>query len=117
MSESSAAAAADGGSPDMPTFEQLAADPEIAPLLEFAPVPRQIKRRDGWTPELQRVFIARLVGHGTPQAACRAMGKKLSGIESLYDDDETGEFRAAWDRAVEIAAERRLAEMAARPAP
>jgi hypothetical protein len=39
---------------DVPTFEQLIADPEIAELLEFVPVPRRCRRDDGWTSEMQR---------------------------------------------------------------
>jgi hypothetical protein len=37
-------------------FEALAADPEIAPLLNFDPVVRKVKRPDGWTPELRAVL-------------------------------------------------------------
>jgi len=54
---------------------------EIAALLDFAPVPVRA-RKDGWTPERQRLYVAALAetGHGgkaaavvemTPQSACR----------------------------------------------
>lgn len=53
-------AAPASGPADVPTFEELAADPEIAPLLDFTPAHRKVQRPDGWTPDLQREFIARL---------------------------------------------------------
>lgn len=99
--------------PDIPDFAQLAADPEIAALLDFEPVPRKVKRPDGWTPELQREFIRLLAELGTPQRAAQAMGKKVSGIEGVYRDDEVGEFSAAWDKAAELAADRDLKQMSA----
>ena len=49
-----------GSEPEIPTFEELAADPEIAALLDFEPVPRKRQVEGGWTPDLQREFIARL---------------------------------------------------------
>ena len=36
------------------------ADPEVAALLAFEPVPRKSEVAGVWTPELQREFIARL---------------------------------------------------------
>jgi hypothetical protein len=93
----------------LPPGEEEEMDPEIEALLEFEPVPRKVKRPDGWTPELQRIFIRLLAELGTPQRAAAAMKKKVSGIETVYGDDEVGEFRAAWDRAVELAADRELA--------
>jgi hypothetical protein len=102
MSESSAAAAPESG--DIPTFDALAADREIAALLEFEPVPRKVRRPDGWTPDLQRRFIALLAALGTPQRAAAAMRKRVSGIEIVYGDDEKGEFRASWEAAVALAA-------------
>jgi hypothetical protein len=77
-------------------------DPELAALLDFEPVPRQVNRPDGWTPERQRRFIALILQTGSPQQAARAMKKQLSGIEDVYRDDEKGEFRAAWDGVCEL---------------
>ena len=34
-------------------------DPEIEALLDFDPVPRKRDVEGGWTPDLQRAFIAR----------------------------------------------------------
>jgi hypothetical protein len=46
------------GIDNIPTFEEPAADPEIAPLLDFQRVVRKAKRLDGWTPEFQRELNA-----------------------------------------------------------
>ena len=88
----------------------------LGDLLEFTPVPRQLKRRDGWTPVLQREFIARLAQTASPQLAVDAMGKCLHGIKKLLKDPGSDSFRAAWERAVALGeaaeARRRIAEQA-----
>jgi hypothetical protein len=88
--------------PDIPTFAELAADPDIAPLLTFDPVVRKIRRPDGWTDELQRELIARLAATGTVQAAVWQMGKHATGAEALYKAPSADSFRASWDAAVAI---------------
>src|SRR5688500_6205550 len=88
--------------PDIPEFAALAADPEIAPLLGFVPVPRQVKRPNGWTDDLQRELIARLAVTGTLQQAVWQMGKHATGAESLYKTASADSFRASWDQAVAI---------------
>jgi hypothetical protein len=88
--------------PDIPDFADLAADPEIAPLLNFDPVVRKIRRPDGWTAELQRELIARLAATGTIQAAVWQMGKHATGAEALYKTPSADSFRASWDAAVII---------------
>jgi hypothetical protein len=85
------------------------ADPEIEALLDFEPVPRKFKKEDGWTPPLQRAFIAELARHGSPTRACEALDKVRSGVDKLYKSSRGQSFRAAWDAAVELA-ERRKAE-------
>jgi hypothetical protein len=87
---------------DIPDFADLAADPEIIPLLSFDPVVRKIRRPDGWTPELQRELIARLAATGTIQAAVWQMGKHATGAEALYKTPTATSFRASWDAAVII---------------
>ena len=87
---------------DIPEFEKLAADPEIAPLLNFVPVVRKIKRPDGWFPELQRELIARIAFTGTLQAAVWQMGKHATGAEALYKVPNADSFRASWDAAVAL---------------
>ena len=100
--------------PAVPTFEELAADPEIAPLLEFEPVPRQLVKADGWTPALQRMFIAWLAWYGSPTKACDELGKARSGIDKVYKGADAAEFRAAWDEAVALFERRRIARMTSR---
>ena len=85
---------------EIPDFATLAADPEIAPLLNFEPVVRKVKRPDGWTPELQRELIARIASTGTLQSAVWQMGKHATGAEALYKVPGAASFRASWDAAV-----------------
>jgi hypothetical protein len=87
---------------DIPDFATLAADPDIAPLLEFEPVPRKVKRPDGWTSELQRELIARIAATGTVQAAAWQMGKHATGAEALYKTPSADSFRRSWDAAIII---------------
>lgn len=86
----------------IPTFAELAADPEIAPLLNFTPVARQIKRPNGWTAELQQELIARIAATGTLQQAVWQMGKHATGAEGLYKKADAVSFRASWDAAIII---------------
>jgi hypothetical protein len=87
---------------DIPDFTDLAADPEIAPLLDFEPVVRKIKRPDGWTDELQRELIARLAATGNLQRAVWQMGKHATGAEALYKTPSADSFRTAWDAAIAL---------------
>jgi hypothetical protein len=88
-------------------------DPEILALLDFEPVPRKRNVEGGWTPALQREFIARLAVDGSPGRTCEEMGKDLGGIMKVYRSPLADSFRAAWNGAVELA-KTRQAE-AARP--
>lgn len=94
-----------------PSFAELAADPAIAPLLRFQPVARTFTRKDGWSPEAQRMFIAWLAHDGSPSNACDRLGKSQSGVNKLYKRPEADEFRAAWDGAVALAERRRIAQL------
>jgi len=111
MNKPSAAAAPQA---DTPTFADLQADPEIAPLLDFEPVPRQIEKANGWTPAAQRIFIAWLAHYGSPTNACLEVGKARSGIDKIYKAAEADGFRASWDGAVALYEKRRIAQMASR---
>lgn len=86
------------------------ADPEIAALLDFEPVPRKTFQRGAWTPELQRLFIARLAVHGNVNKACDELNKDRGGVKKLYRSAEGESFRLAWDAAVELAERRGVAE-------
>jgi len=74
-------------------------DPVIAALLEFEPAPRQNKRKDGWTPALQRMFIAELARTGSPDLAAEALGKNRYGVQKVYKGQGAEGFRAAWEGA------------------
>ena len=73
-------------------------------LLEFDPVPRKTQRADGWTPERQRAFIAALTVTGSKRQAATAIGMAPFGIDQMLRSDGSDSFRAAYDRAMEIAA-------------
>ncbi len=51
-------------------FESVFDDDD--PLPEFTPVPLSRSRRDGWTAERQRAFVAALARTGVVAAATRA---------------------------------------------
>lgn len=97
-----------------PSFAELAADPEIAALLHFTPVPRSHAKANGWTADMQRMFIAWLAYYGSPTNACDELGKARSGIDKVYKSPEADEFRPAWDRAVALAEKRRVEQLAQR---
>jgi hypothetical protein len=95
-------------SPDeIPTFAELAADPEIAALLDFVPVPRARKAEAPWTPERQGEFVARLATHGSPGVACEEMGKSLTGMMKVYRHPQAASFRTSWHAAIDLARSRR----------
>ncbi len=92
-------------------------DPDIQALLEFDPVPRKHKRGDGWTPALQRIFIAKLAELGSVNAATEALGKNRYGVEKVYKSPGADSFRAAWDKAIALFEEREAKRIAAENAP
>ena len=106
-SEGPAAPASGTSEPEIPSFEELAADPEIATLLDFEPVPRKIEVPGGWSLEKQREVIARLAVHGSANRACDEMGMHRTGLTKVYKSPQAKSFRAAWDAAVELATRRR----------
>lgn len=69
------------------------------PLLQFAPVPRRY-RRDGWTPERQRAFIAALAEWGNVTAAAEAAGMTPEGAYHLRRQPGAESFRRAWEAAL-----------------
>lgn len=83
-----------------------------ADLLDFEPVPRR-PRADGWDGEVQRAFIAALAATGSPRQAAHAVGRAQFGVDQLKKAKGNEGFLAAYDRALEHAAEeksRRLRE-------
>ena len=77
--------------------------PRIA-LPDFTPVPRRRNRRDGWTPERQRGFVAALAETGSVPAAARAVGMTPEGAYQLRRQPGAETFAAAWTAALDAAA-------------
>jgi len=92
-------------------------DPVILKLLDFEPVPRKFKREDGWTPALQRIFIAKLAELGSVNAATEALGKNRYGVEKLYKSPGADGFRGAWDKAIALFEEREAKRLMIENAP
>ena len=102
--------------PAIPAFADLAADPDIAALLDFEPVPRSHAKANGWTADMQRMFIAWLAHYGSPTKACDELGKARSGIDKVYKSADAEEFRASWGAAIALFEQRRIAQLSARHA-
>lgn len=82
-------------------------DPAIMGLVEitggpidFTPVPRLRKRRNGWTPEAQRAFIDALARCGCVSRAARAAGKTPKSAYRLLESEGAESFAQAWDQAI-----------------
>ena len=100
----------------IPSFAELAADPEIAGLLEFEPVPRKRAVEGGWTPALQQELVARLADGGSPGGACKHMGKDHTGLMKVYHNPAAASFRRSWHPAIALYRERREASLPEGPA-
>jgi hypothetical protein len=83
---------------------------EDAPDIDFTPVPRLRRRRDGWSEQRQRVFIAALALCGTVSAAARAVGSTARSAYRLLDAPGADSFAAAWDAAIDQGYARMQAE-------
>lgn len=92
---------------ELPTASDF--DGALPPDLEFDPVPRASRRRDGWSPEKQRAFIFMLAQCGSVRLACRAAGSKSNNtVYALRHSPGSESFSAAWDKAVKRGARRVL---------
>jgi hypothetical protein len=80
--------------------------PPAEPLTSFAPVPRLKDRSNGWKPEVQRAFIEALAETGSVSAAAHRVGRASEGAYMLRRHPEAGEFRAAWDAALDFGVRR-----------
>lgn len=69
-------------------------------LLDFEPVPRKHNRADGWTPEVQRYFIAALALTGSERQAAHAVGKAAFGVTQLRKAEGSQSFMAAHAKAM-----------------
>lgn len=74
--------------------------------LDFTPVPRLRVRRNGWTEETQRLFIAALAECGCVSKAARAVGMTARTAYRLLETDGADSFAAAWDQAIARGIER-----------
>ena len=68
--------------------------------LAFVPVPSASVRRDGWTPDRQRDFIAALAEHGGVAAAAREVGMTPQTANRLRRRAGAESFARAWDAAL-----------------
>jgi hypothetical protein len=83
----------------------LAADPEIAPLLEFEPAPMQ-KRVNGWDPDSQRAFVALVAVTGSKDRAARAIGRRTGSLDRIFRRPDGAGFSAAVEAALAVAERR-----------
>jgi phage terminase small subunit len=74
--------------------------------IPFDPVPSRTGRKDGWTPDRQRQFIAALARCGSVTAAARHVGMSASSAYRLLDREGADSFAAAWDLAAEMGRDR-----------
>jgi hypothetical protein len=92
--------------------EGLAGEAEFADLaglgdlLDFEPVPRRVARADGWTPEIQRAYVAALAVTGSERQAAHVVERAQYGITQLRKAEGNESFLAACARALEIYRER-----------
>jgi hypothetical protein len=85
-------------------FEAELEDP--ANHIAFDPVPRQRARRNGWSEEIQRLFIFALSRCGSVARAARAAGKSRRSAYHLLHSPGADDFARAWDAAIEEGIER-----------
>ena len=95
----------------IPDFATLAADPEIAALLDFEPVPVK-PRVNGWDPDAQRAFIALLAITGSKRRAATAAGRSANGITQFLKRDDAESFRIAHDGALALYRRRKKGQLA-----
>jgi len=74
--------------------------------IDFTPVPRLRRRRNGWTPEAQIAFIAALEQCGCVARAARAVGMVPRSAYRLLESEGAESFAEAWDQAIARGVER-----------
>jgi hypothetical protein len=74
--------------------------------IDFTPVPRQRKRRNGWTEIAQRAFIAALEECGCISRAARAVGMSPRSVYRLLEAEGADTFAEAVDQAIAREVER-----------
>ena len=73
---------------------------DIPPDLTFLPVPRRASV-GGWSPQRQREFITVLAATGSVAQAVAVVGMSKTGAYLLRNAKGGGDFRRAWDAAIE----------------
>jgi len=68
--------------------------------IDFTPVPRQRKRRNGWTELAQRAFIATLEECGSIARSARAVGMSARSLYRLLEAEGADSFAEAVDQAI-----------------
>ena len=76
----------------------------LGDLLDFTPVVRR-QRVDGWSHDKQRAFIAALSATGSKRQAALAIGMAPFGVDQLLKASDAASFKAAFERAMAIAAQ------------
>jgi hypothetical protein len=84
-------------------FERLAG---LGDLLDFEPVPRRVARADGWTPDIQRAYVAALAVTGSERQAAAVVERAQFGVTQLRKAEGNESFLAACDKALELYRER-----------
>ena len=102
------AAIGDAAIGDATPADAATADDALPPIPDFDPVPVTRHRRDGWTPERQRGFIAALAETGLVATAARRVGMGVTSAYQLRRRPGGAGFAAAWDMVLEEARERAL---------
>ena len=74
--------------------------------IDFTPVPRRRRRRNGWTPETQRLFIAALEECGCVARSARAVGMTPRSVYRLLEAEGADSFAEAVDQAIGRGVER-----------
>jgi hypothetical protein len=72
-------------------------------LTDFAPVPRQQTRQHGWSPGRQKAFIEALAETASVRRASEEVNMTRISAYQLRNHPQGGEFRKAWDAAIDFA--------------
>jgi hypothetical protein len=78
--------------------------------IDFTPVPRLRRRRNGWTEPTQRAFIAALEQCGCVARAARSVGMTPRTAYRLLEAEGADSFAEAWDQAIARGVERLRAD-------
>ena len=81
-------------------FPNAAHPPAADPLPPPDPVPLR-HRADGWTPQVQRDFLAHLAASASVTHACAAVGRTRAGAYALRARADARAFASAWDAALD----------------